>query len=59
MGGAGDRAAALHWFKSGFKAKAYAFDFPSDGVWAARKKEGGVSAPFHSDNFRVVHDIFW
>lgn len=59
VGGAGDRAAALHWFKSEFKAKAYAFDFPSDGAWAARKKEGRVSAPFHSDNFRVVHDIFW
>ena len=30
-----------------------------DKIWAARKKEGRVSAPFHSDNFRVVHDIFW
>ena len=49
----------MHFFKSEFKAKAFAFDFPSDEPWTGLTKSGRVNGPFHVDNFRVVHDIFW
>ena len=55
----GKRGGVLHFFKSEFKAKAYAFDFPADEPWKGLTKSGKISGPFHVDNFRVVHDIFW
>ena len=55
----GARGGVVHFFKSEFKAKAFAFDFPADEPWTGLTRSGRVNGPFHVDNFRVVHDIFW